>query len=1107
MPVLRRALLPSFAALHAALIGALAAPAGAQQAPPAPRPSAARGELAALPAAGAAPADSALVQGLRWRNIGPFRGGRATAAAGHPAHPLTFYMGATGGGVWKTEDAGGAWRNITDGHVAMGSVGSIAVAPSDPNVLYVGMGEAPVRGMSSSYGDGVYRSTDAGRSWTHVGLAKTRTISQVIVHPRDENVVWVAAQGSRWGGTPDRGIYKSTDGGRTWRHVLAGANATSGATDLSIDASNPRILFAAFWDHQRQPWYVRSGGPGSGLWRSADGGETWTRLTGNGLPSEMGKTAVAVSPANADRVWALIEGTADSGGLYRSDDAGKSWRLLNADRLLRAHAWYYIHLFADPKNADIVYVLNAPFLKSTDGGRTFATLPTPHGDNHHLWINPENPAVMINANDGGANVSLNGGRSWSTQDNQPTAQFYRATLDERFPFWIYGGQQDNTSLAVASRTGDAGIEQNDWLVTGGCESAFPGVDARNPKIVYGGCYQGLIDAFDLETRTDRPVMAYATLGLSVPAAEKKYRFNWSAPIVVSRHDPRTLYHAGNVLLKSTDGGDSWAPISPDLTRNDRTRQGDGGGPYTNEGAGGEVYGTIFYVAESTQEPNVLWVTTDDGLVQVTRDGGATWQNVTPAGLPEGLANAIDLSTHARGTAYLAFTRYKFDDNRPYVLRTTDYGRTWTRIDAGLPELPVRVVREDPARAGLLYVGNESGVWMSHDDGRRWTPLQRNLPRVPVTDLRVSAFGDLVAATEGRAYWILDDLSPLRQRADALRASAAGDAARPVLFAPRPAIRFAVDGGAPVPLGVARGQNAPGGATIDFVLPAKPDSARPVRVEIVGDGGAVLRRFPTARDRVAAVGPGSTPPPTFAAVAGHNRVVWNLRTEGHRVIPGLVYDGPTNGWVVPPGNYTVRLLVGGDTLVRPLEVRDDPRDADPATLAERTAGHARRAETNRALAARVDEITGAVLQLRDVRDQATRLAERAKGEGAATAATNEAGRAALTALGTRASDLARRTSELEATLVQLKRRTQQDVVNFPPALLDHYLFVARTADATDPPMTRGIADRAADLDVEWRARREAIDALLARDVAELNRLARESGVPAVVTTAPRATTVM
>ena len=751
------------------------------------RPTAARGELAtATPATAPTPlADSAYVQGLRWRNIGPFRGGRVTTVAGHPAHPLTFYMGATGGGVWKTDDAGGNWRNITDGHFAMGSVGSVAVASSDPNVLYVGMGESPVRGVASSYGDGMYRSTDAGRTWTHVGLERTRTISQVIVHPRDENTVWVAAQGSRWGGTADRGIYKSTDGGKTWRQVLAGVNATSGASALSMDATNPRVLFAAFWDHQRQPWYVRSGGPGSGLWRSADGGETWTRLTGSGLPSEMGKTAVAVSPANPERVWALIESTADSGGLYRSDDAGKSWRLLNGDRLLRARAWYYIHLFADPKSPETVYVLNAPFLKSTDGGRTFVTMATPHGDNHGLWINPERPEVMINGNDGGANVSLNGGKTWSTQNNQPTAQFYRATVDERFPYWIYGGQQDNTAIAIASTNGGAGLDDKDWIITGGCESAFPGVDVKNPTVVYGGCYQGLIDAFDLDTRSTRPVMAYATLGLSVPSDQQKYRFNWTAPIVVSTHDPRVIYHGGNVVLKTTDGGTSWAPISPDLTRNDKKKQGLGGGPLTNEGAGGEVYGTIVYIAESRRDPSTLWTASDDGLVQLTRDGGRTWQNVTPPTLGEGLAHALDLSMHAEGTAYLAFTRFRENDNRPYVLKTADYGKTWSRIDAGLPEFPTRVVREDPTRAGLLYVGGETGVWVSHDDGRRWAPLQRNLPRVPITDLRVTANGDLVAATEGRAYWILDDLSPVRQRV-----APAAPSARATLLAPRPAARAA-----------------------------------------------------------------------------------------------------------------------------------------------------------------------------------------------------------------------------------------------------------------------------------------------------------------------------
>jgi photosystem II stability/assembly factor-like uncharacterized protein len=1051
-------------------------------------PAAARAPLPQRPPGAPDPADTARLQGLRWRNVGPFRGGRAVAVAGHPGQPLTFYMGATGGGVWKTDDAGTTWRNVTDGQVAMGSVGAVAVAPSDPNVVYVGMGEGPVRGVSSSYGDGVYKSTDGGRTWAHLGLERTRTISRVVVHPKDDATLWVAAQGTRWGPSDDRGVYKSTDGGKSFRRVLAGANATSGPSELSIDPTNPRVLYAAFWDHQRLPWYARSGGPGSGLWKSTDGGETWARLTGGGLPGAMGKTSVAVSPANPERVWALIEGTADSGGLYRSDDGGKAWRLVNGDRLLRARAWYYIHLWPDPRSADVVYVMNAPLLKSTDGGRTFAAVGTPHGDNHALWVNPDDPRVMINANDGGANVSMNGGRTWSTQANQPTAQFYRATLDARFPFWIYGGQQDNTSVAVPSRTSGAGVTERDWFPAGGCESAYPGVDARDPKVLYGGCYQGLIDAFDLTTRESRPVMAYAELGLSVPSDKKKYRFNWTAPVVVSRHDPRVVYHAGNVLLRTADGGTSWAPVSPDLTRNDPKRLGAGGGPYTNEGAGGEVYGTIFDVAESPRDAAVLWVTTDDGLVQVTQDAGRTWRNVTPPGLGDGLAYAVDASAHAAGTAYVAFTRFKWDDNRPYVLKTADFGRTWTRLDAGLPAYPVRVVREDPRRPGLLYLGNETGVWYSADDGRRWRPLQRNLPRVPVTDLRVSADGDLVAATEGRAYWVLDDLSPLRQAGLALGAP---PPARPLLLAPRPAVRYGLNAGGPagLPPGAAIGQNPAGGATLDFWLPAAPDSARRARLEVVDAAGQVVRRYPTPADRLAPRAEGGGPAPRgFAPVAGHNRWTWDLRTEGARLVPALLYDGSTAGWVVPPGAYTVRLLVGADTLAQPLEVRDPPHAVAAASDGGRAAAHTERAAVNRRAAARVDEVTGAVLTLRQVREGVRALAARAQAP-----AEGGGDPAARSALATRAAAVAATLDTLERTLVSVDRRTFQDVVNFPPALLDHYLFVARQADDAEPT-TRGIAARLADLDAEWGRRRSALDGVMGRDVAELNRWRRRRGCP-------------
>ncbi|HVE78224.1 MAG TPA: glycosyl hydrolase, partial [Gemmatimonadaceae bacterium] len=577
--------------------------------------------------------DTLSFRAVEWRNIGPFRGGRVTAVAGVPSQPLLYYMGATGGGVWRTEDGGANWRNISDKFFRTGSVGAIAVAATDPNVIYVGMGEAPIRGVASSYGDGVYKSTDAGRTWTHLGLDATRQISKVIVHPRDPDVVWVAAQGARWGPTNDRGIYKSTDGGRSWKQVHSLAEKTAGASDLTIDPTNPRILYAGYWDHQRLPWQVRSGGPGSGIWKSTDGGETWKKLT-EGLPKgTMGKIGIAVS-ANPDRVYAIIE--ADSGGLYRTDDAGKTWRRMNEDRLLRARAWYYTHITADPQNADVVYVMNAPLLRSVDGGRTFQTVATPHGDNHALWINPTNSAYMINGNDGGANVSFNAGRTWSTQDNQPTAQFYRVNADQQFPYRLYGGQQDNTSVIIPGRTTGYGIDRADWTTGPGCESAYLDFDPKDPRYVYGGCYQGIIEEWDRDTEYRRNVMAYPALGLGEPSSEQRYRFNWNAPIITSPHDRKVLYHAGNVLFTSRDRGQSWSPISPDLTRNEKAKQGPGGAPITNEGAGAEVYGTIFYVAESPLEAGTIWAGTDDGLVQLTRDGGKSWSNVTPRGLAEAL---------------------------------------------------------------------------------------------------------------------------------------------------------------------------------------------------------------------------------------------------------------------------------------------------------------------------------------------------------------------------------------------------------------------------------------------------------------------------------------
>jgi photosystem II stability/assembly factor-like uncharacterized protein len=965
--------------------------------------------------------DSARLASLTWRNIGPYRGGRVTAVAGIPGRHDVFYMGATGGGVWKTEDGGLSWRNVSDGFFRRGSVGAIAVAPSDPNVVWVGTGEAPIRGVASSYGDGVYRSTDAGRTWTHLGLDATLQISRIVVHPTDPDVAWVAAQGNRWAASDDRGIYRTTDGGRTWtkQHFVA---PLAGPSDLAIDPTNPRILYAAYWDHQRTPWQMRSGGPNSGIWKTTDGGVTWTRLS-NGLPSLMGKIGVAVS-ADPNRIYAIVE--AEDGGLFRSDDAGRTWRRTSDDRLIRARAWYYTHITADPANPDVVWVMNAPLTKSIDGGRTFTTVPTPHGDNHALWIDPTNPRVMINGNDGGANVSRNGGASWTTQGNQPTAQFYRVATDARRPYWVYAGQQDNSTVAIPSRVPGPGIDITHWTTVGGCESAHVAFDPRDPRYVYAGCYQGIITEVDQRTGRERRIQPYPALGLGVPSDRQQYRFNWNAPIVASPHDPSVIYHAGNVVFRTTDRGATWTPISPDLTRNDPSKLGPGGAPITNEGAGGEVYQTIYALAESPLVRGELWAGTDDGRVHVTRDAGATWTDVSPRGLGETQVTSLEISPHARGTVYLATTRTKWGDNAPMAWKTTDGGASWARIDAGFRagEI-VRVVREDPVQPGLLYAGTETGVYVSIDGGTRWQPLPGNLPVVPVTDLQVRQ-GDLVAATEGRAFWILDDLTPLREMA-------AGRGREGThLFPPAPATLWAAAAGRASGL-VPMGQNPPAGALLQYALAQPADSANPLVLTIADAQGRVVRTLSSAPVRDAAPagrGPRVQPLP---ARAGLNRGVWDLRTEAPTRVPGLLHQAGTQGAVVPPGRYTVTLSYRGATQQQPLVVEPDPALDVPAAEWERRAAIATRAQE------RLDEVRRAVVELRTVRTQVAALVARARGT--ARAADVEAKAAAVTAA----------LDTLESSLVQPKWQTFQDVINFPPGLDEQIGYVGEQADGA-PPIT-------------------------------------------------------
>jgi len=1018
----------------------------------------------------AAPEERAFFDGLEARNVGPFRGGRATVAVGVPGHPHRYYMGATGG-LWRTDNAGASWDPVSDRDFGSSAVGAIAVAASDPNVLFVGMGESPFRNIASSQGDGIYRSTDAGRTWTHVGLEHVRQFGEIRIHPADPDTIWVAAQGNTYATEDDGGVYRSTDGGDTWTRVLEPLNRTTGTVDLALDPRNPRILYAAQWDNQRSAWSLRSGGPGSGIWRSRDGGDSWERLT-EGLPEGMGKIGVAASGARDGRVWAIIEAEGDEGGLYRSDDGGESWTQINQERVLRARSWYYMHIFADPNDENTVYVLNAPFMKSVDGGKTFAKVDTPHGDNHYLWIHPDNSKWMINANDGGANISFDGGESWSRQDNQPTAQFYRVNTDNAFEYRIYGGQQDNSTVAIKSRSRDGVIGRDDWDIHGGCESAYVAMDANDPRYTYAGCYLGLIEEFDTQTGTSRSVKAYSETGLGQLAKDSKYRFNWNAPIHVSVHDPAVIYHGGNVLLRSRDRGFSWEEASPDLTRNEVDKQGKGAGPYTNENI--EQYNTIFSFAESPQEPDTLWVGTDDGLVHVTRDAGRTWTDVTPRGADRGLINSIDVSAHDPATAYVTVMQYKKGDNRPYAYRTDNYGRSWTRISDGLPQAHfVRVVREDPERAGLLFAGMERGLFVSFNQGDSWQPLQLNLPIVPITDLMLRQ-NDLVLATQGRAFWVVDDITPLRQYDEAHESTAS-------LYTPSDAVRLTPTEGRSSG-GESVAPSAPDGAVLYYALPDELDlEEETMSLEIRSADGELVRRFTTSPE-AGAEGGEVKGVAKLSAHKGLNRFVWDLQSAptarlNYAVVYGTKASKRIRGWHVAPGTYTLRLAIGDDALEERVNVTWDPINRyDRDAIAQQQA-------FVREVHGMIDAIYTRIASLQGIEKQVRLRKEIAK-EGD-DEATIEASDALLGAL-----------EEWQDSVTTPDRETFQDVLNFHPRIDAFLIDLLQKADKAVLGLTRGQRDRLADLRPRWQEAMEAWDRLMSEDVAAFNA----SAAPAVITPA-------
>lgn len=1014
--------------------------------------------------------DPSLYSSLEWRNIGPFRGGRSNAVTGIPGNDQVYFAGYTGGGIWKTENAGISWKNISDGQLATSSVGDIAISESDPNVIYVGMGEHAIRGVMTSYGDGVYKSTDGGKNWKNVGLEKTRHISDVVVHPQNPDIVYVAAQGAAHGPSEDRGVYKSMDGGQTWKKVLY-VDENTGASSLSIDYNNPRILYAATWEHIRLPWQVRSGGTGCTIWKSVDGGETWEKIN-NGLPKEMGKIGVSVSRANSDRVYAIVEAEKSVAGLYRSDNGGQSWTHMTNNALLTSRSWYYTEVMADPKNQEVVYVMNSPLTKSIDGGKTFTVVPVRHVDTHDIWINPDNPSNVILGDDGGAEISFDGGKSWSTQDNQPTAQFYRVNVDNMFPYKVYGGQQDNSSVVIKSRNNYIGLTEKDWFIGPGCESAFVAFDPNNPVMLFGGCYQGIIDVLDMDNGHTKDIRANPANILAYDAQAMKYRFNWNAPLLASPHDYNTIYHGGNVLLKTTNGGLSWEEISPDLTRNDKSKQGPGGAPITNEGAGGENYNTLSYVIESPHEQGVIYTGSDCGLVHITRDGGATWQNITPAGLPESLIQSIEVSPHDKGTAYIAATRYKFNDFRTMSYKTTDYGKTWQPINAGIQQDDfIKVIREDKKVKDILYAGAERGFYISFNAGANWHQLQLNLPVVPITDITF-ADNDMVISTAGRAFWILDDLSALQQSKGKLGALQ--------IFQPKPTFKY--EGYIPswmdLPPGI--GENPMTGVILDYSLPEAADSLD-LKLEILNSAGKVVRSYSNKKDENFKPFPGGpSPAPVIPAKKGLNRFAWDFRGATLLEIPNAFVYGDYSGHRLAPGKYVARLTFEGVSTEAPIEVVQDPnlKNVSPQDWMAQQ-------QMLEKAGALLTEIHQSVNDMRKVKSQLEHHNHQLK--------DRDDSKELLTS----GEELIKKLTDWESKIVETRQSNFQDVINFPSQLNAQFFELKSAIDVHDPRLTDAVKGRLRELEATWNSYQVILNGLIQQDIPAYNEQYKSKNIPAII----------
>lgn len=1020
-------------------------------------------------AASADAIDEKLIDGLEYRLIGPWRGGRVTAVHGVPGNDQLYYMGATGGGVWKTSNAGQTWDNISDGQIPVGTIGAIGVAPSDPNIIYVGTGEAPIRGVTTSQGEGLWKSIDAGRTFNFMGLPKAGQIAKIQIHPDDPDLAYVAVQGQIWARNPERGVYRTEDGGESWELVLK-VNPDTGATDITMDPTNPNILYAGMWHHGRKPWFIKSGGEGGGIYKSVDGGDSWEQLEG-GLPDLIGKTGIAVSADNPARVYAMIEAGPDKGGMWRSEDYGKSWKLINGHRALWSRAWYYIHIAVDQTDADTVWALNTALYKSVNGGKDWEIVSAPHGDHHDMWFNPENGDNIINANDGGANVTFDGGETWSSIYNQPTAQFYRIVTDNQDPYRLYAGQQDNSTVSIASYAWDGGIGVDDYYAVGGGESAHIAFDPDDPTLVYATTINGTLTEYNHDNKKVRYIIPYPELVYGMDSKDLKYRANWNPPVITSPHDHSTIYYGTQFLLKSADRGLNWEEVSPDLTRNNAEHMGRNGGPLTPENVGAEFYHTIFAIEESSNEEGTIWVGADDGLVHITRDGGENWTDISPPHSGEAMINAIDLSPHAEGTAYLAVTGYKLNDFKPYIYKTTNHGDSWKRIDRGLPDGSfVRVVREDPLVQGLLYAGTEKGMFVSFNDGGEWQAFDLNLPAVPITDLRARE-DSLAVATQGRAFWVLDDLWTVRQVSPDLAARALHLFTPPTWAMGRPRSSPGdFEGGNPSP-----------DVPLYYYIRDEVEEDANLTIEILDARGNVVRTMSSAEGEQERCEKSNEEPRQpveheYAPVEqGLNKWGWNMQSEDVPCIGNNLlnagYDGPT----IAPGNYTARLTVGDAMSEAAFTVTKDPRsfasDAEIADWAQTLA--------------EVEELLAETLltldEARQAREQIAYLMS-------AHDDTN------LQSLGEQAIA---GIDAWEERITQLKHETYEDEDAWATMLAGQLRYLMDTIDYSGAPVTEGMRIRQADLEQEWRALEAEMRGIIENYIEPINRWAHERREPYVV----------